>query len=292
MVEEVKRLKPTGETLRKLFLLSGNLCAFPGCERIMMNADGVFISQVCHIEAAEEGGQRFNKQMSNEDRRHFDNLLLMCHEHHKVTDDVIKFPVERLRQIKRDHEGRFSRPDRAMLESLKDWTELDTPNPAKNLAKLNKVLGLGLSEGELAECVKEIEKYVEKLRDVPVGLRRFLGSIARRAHKMHKTNVVRSTTYGTLILASDIEGAFQLSKQTIADQASQLESYGLLTVDQMDTALGPRPALRIDSLRESGWEIWTSIVEFCEEAAIPLEAFTDNLDFARLDDDPQETAAG
>jgi hypothetical protein len=45
----------------------------------------------------------------NEDRRQFENLLLMCHDHHVVTDDVNKYPIERMRQIKAEHEARFIR---------------------------------------------------------------------------------------------------------------------------------------------------------------------------------------
>ena len=88
MTEKPKRLAPTTDTTRELFLKSGNLCAFPGCGRLMMNGDGVFIGQVCHIEAAEEAGERFNLAMSNEDRRAFSNLMLMCYEHHQITNDV------------------------------------------------------------------------------------------------------------------------------------------------------------------------------------------------------------
>jgi hypothetical protein len=47
-----KRLAPSGDTLRELFLKSGNLCAMPGCERLMMNSAGLFVGIVCHIEAA------------------------------------------------------------------------------------------------------------------------------------------------------------------------------------------------------------------------------------------------
>lgn len=38
--EVPKRLEPTGEVLRELFLKSGNLCAFPGCKSFMMNEEG------------------------------------------------------------------------------------------------------------------------------------------------------------------------------------------------------------------------------------------------------------
>src|SRR4051812_39169505 len=110
-----KRLHPTGDTLRQVFLKSGNLCAFPGCTRLMMNAEGEFVGQVCHIEAAEPGGQRFNAGMTNEERRLAGNLLLMCYEHHVATNSVQKFPVALLQQIKADHEARFASPQRAML---------------------------------------------------------------------------------------------------------------------------------------------------------------------------------
>jgi hypothetical protein len=55
-VENAKRLKPTPETLRELFLKSGNLCAFPGCNQLMMGIEGDFIGQLCHIEAAAGSG--------------------------------------------------------------------------------------------------------------------------------------------------------------------------------------------------------------------------------------------
>jgi hypothetical protein len=60
MSKKKARLAPLSVTLRELFLKSGNLCAYPGCGKLMMNADGVFIGMVCHIEGAEEGGERFN----------------------------------------------------------------------------------------------------------------------------------------------------------------------------------------------------------------------------------------
>ena len=88
MKEKVKRLGPKKKTLRELFLFSGNICAYPRCESLMMNKGGVFVGEVCHIEAAAEGGPRFNPGMANEDRRRANNLILLCHEHHRVVDDV------------------------------------------------------------------------------------------------------------------------------------------------------------------------------------------------------------
>lgn len=115
--EKAKRLNPLPETLRELFLKSGNCCAFPDCQRLMMNSDGIFIGQVCHIEGAEEGGERFNPDRTNEERRHFSNLMLMCYEHHTITNDVLKYPVDVLRKMKADHEAKFTDVAKAMNET-------------------------------------------------------------------------------------------------------------------------------------------------------------------------------
>jgi len=37
MKEEVKRLQPIQDKLRELYLKSGNQCAFPECNNLMMN---------------------------------------------------------------------------------------------------------------------------------------------------------------------------------------------------------------------------------------------------------------
>lgn len=84
----------------------------------MMSADGVFIGQLCHIEAAEPGGERFNANMTNEQRRSAPNLMLMCYPHHQETNNVALFPVGRLKEMKSNHERRFAQPNKTILEWL------------------------------------------------------------------------------------------------------------------------------------------------------------------------------
>lgn len=85
-------------------IASKNQCAFPGCDHPLLNQEGIYIAELCHIEAAEPGGPRFNAEQSDEERRSSDNLLFLCHRHHKETDDENEYPVSRLKKIKRDHE--------------------------------------------------------------------------------------------------------------------------------------------------------------------------------------------
>ncbi|MGH2567029.1 MAG: hypothetical protein ACRDGA_01735 [Bacteroidota bacterium] len=282
--EKAKRLKPTPETLRRLSFYSGNLCAFPNCLRLMMNGMGDFVGQVCHIEAAEEGGQRFNRNMSNEDRRSFDNLMLMCYEHHIETNNVKEFPVNRLVEMKREHERRFSAPDRAILERLTDWTTLDEPTGVSNLMRLNEVLDLRQSEEELAEMIEELNEYIDGLSLVPIEVRRFVGAIAQRMFRVANTSAVQTETFGTNILISDVKQAYRLGNRTINEKLAELESYGLGGLDQMFSSdLGPLGAIRIRAL-PSSWHVWLDVVAFCEETNTPSERFTDDLDFSAFDD--------
>ena len=67
------------------------------------------------------GGERFNPNMTNEDRRSFGNLMLMCHHHHVVTDDVEKYAVEKLKELKRNHEAKYSGIIGQMMNSIIDY---------------------------------------------------------------------------------------------------------------------------------------------------------------------------
>lgn len=283
MPEQAKRLAPSLSTLRELFLKSGNLCAFPGCEKLMMNADGVFIGQVCHIEAAEKDGERFNSSMTNEQRRDVSNLMLMCYEHHQVTNDVDRFTVEILRGYKRDHESRFSRPDRAILERLTDWTRLDEPSEAQNLKRFNQVIPAGLTEEELRGSAQLLNSLVTRLKVVPVDVRRFVGAVALRMYRVKHTNAVQTHfRVSDAILASDLRGAFRVGDAAIAQRAKELEAYGLGGITEIYDGEMEHPAVFLR--RIEGWPFWLELAEFCEKAPESMDAFTVDLDFGRLDE--------
>lgn len=283
MTEKAKRLTPRSETVRQLYLHSGNLCAFPKCGHLMMDEKGKFIGEICHIEAAEEGGQRFNKKMSNEDRRQGSNLMLMCRDHHKETDDEELYKVERLRQMKADHEKRFSNPVRTILETLKDWTDADVPTPTVTLSAMNSALKWNHSVAELKQSAPEVNEYASKLRRMPIALRRFVGKVAERIVKMKSTEVVSNDMGGVRILADDIAGAFDIDTTEVHHLARRLEQYSVGDLAEFDTDHGIEYAVRIRKL-DSSWDLWSDLVNFCTNRNIAIEAFTDDLDFARLDD--------
>ncbi len=102
------RKNPTQKTIKRLFAVSGNLCAFEPCGKSLVDTSGALQCQICHIEAANPGGERYNKDQSDEERRAFENLLILCHEHHITTNNVTAYPVPVMKKMKADHEAKFA----------------------------------------------------------------------------------------------------------------------------------------------------------------------------------------
>ena len=128
-------------TYKELFALSGNVCAFPGCKQKIFEENHNLIGQICHIEAANPDGERYNPNQTDKERASFDNLILLCATHHMVTNDVSKYPVERLKAMKKSHEERF-----------KDHQYLIDP------IELNQILSL------LDEKVARISKLEDEIK--------------------------------------------------------------------------------------------------------------------------------
>jgi hypothetical protein len=100
---------PRNVVVRALLARCGNRCAFEGgCDHRVVNDRGDFIAEVVHICAAAPGGERYDSTMTDEDRRSYSNLLILCHRHHVETDRVARFPVERMRAMKAAHEARVA----------------------------------------------------------------------------------------------------------------------------------------------------------------------------------------
>ncbi len=107
MKNKARKYKPS--TVRRLDTLSGNQCSNPNCTRKLIARDGeTIISKICHIEAASPDGPRYNPHMTDDERRHYENLILLCDECHSIIDNKEKedqYPVELLKKWKRNHEN-------------------------------------------------------------------------------------------------------------------------------------------------------------------------------------------
>ena len=93
--------------IKRLFAFSGNQCSEPNCKRPVIAEDGItVVGKVCHIEAASSKGPRYRKEMKDDERRSYDNLILLCDEHHSIIDNKKnegEYTKELLLEWKNDH---------------------------------------------------------------------------------------------------------------------------------------------------------------------------------------------
>ncbi|WP_114418583.1 hypothetical protein [Marinospirillum perlucidum] len=272
MTETVKRLEPTKDTLRELFLKSGNECAYPGCTHKIISSSGVFLSQICHIEAANEGGERFNPNQTNEQRRSFDNLLLMCHAHHKITDDVNAYPVERMKDIKSQHESKFTDIVSTIQNSFTDHTEHSKVQGPSSLDRINRVLSWNNTSDELVETLEDISVFSKRLLTLPMQARQILTLMVKRSAYDHINRLHISEHEINLATGADIS---ELRKVI-----QVLDKYGFIQEGFPDDF--NLPVIEICEI-ERGWPFLKDLKEFCEAEDIALDEVLVDLNFALLD---------
>lgn len=112
--------------IKRLFALSGNQCTKPECNRPLIAEDGhTVVAKICHIEAAKKGGSRFRQTMNNDDRRSYDNLILLCDEHHQMIDNKANeelYDTPKLKKWKEEHisgnKGAQLTPEDSLINEL------------------------------------------------------------------------------------------------------------------------------------------------------------------------------
>ena len=76
--------------IKQLFAVSCNVCAFPSCEERLTDPSWESVNaHICHIAGEKPGAARFDDPtISLEDRQGFDNLILLCPNHHRRIDSL------------------------------------------------------------------------------------------------------------------------------------------------------------------------------------------------------------
>jgi len=104
----------TALTLKRLYSLVGNTCSHPSCQESLLGRETVNLSEICHIEALNPGGPRYNSDptIEDKDRNDYPNLMLLCKNHHGIIDETDAasnplYSVIQLKAMKQAHEDAF-----------------------------------------------------------------------------------------------------------------------------------------------------------------------------------------
>lgn len=271
--EEVKRLDPTPSTIKKLFAYSGNQCAMPDCREFLVDETGAMLGNIAHIHAAEKGGVRFNEKMTNEQRRAFDNLMLVCGKHHDIIDypeNVEIYRPEVLRNCKAEHEGRFRRAERQLIEQVTDTTQATQPTYPRTMRRIGEVLGVS----EMVDHDEEIEgigSFIDRLKELPLEQRDFAVKLAIRMRRQDAEK----------LLVEDVTGAFQIGNTKLQNHMRVLDHHGLGGINE-----GHNYREYFVELwdRKPGGNPWVEMLEFCDQTGVSIDTLVYDLDFSQYDE--------
>lgn len=281
-METPKRLQPLAETLRRLYSLSGNQCAFPGCCQPMFNNEGNFVGQICHIEAALPEGQRFNPNMTNESRRAYENLMLMCYPHHIETNKVEKYSVLKMQNIKRQHEEIYSNIDRfihQMQSSLTDVTSSISVSKIQSLSSLYiELYGVDDREPEhIEEDVNAFNLAVAKLKALSPDAKQLFALSLSRAQ--YEQGIYGSNTQNIFVDPHEMERVTQADRNYLYQVFQEIERAGFLYLDQLCNGL----SVFWFYLEGTEANLWEMIKQFCEKRSLNIETMVSRLNFAAID---------
>ena len=102
----------SSRTITKLWAKAAGRCEYDGCNELLykddLTSEDINRGFVAHIIAASPDGPRGDEVLSAQLVDDISNVMLMCHDHHRLIDheQVAEHTVDRLRAMKKKHEDR------------------------------------------------------------------------------------------------------------------------------------------------------------------------------------------
>lgn len=158
--------------IKQLYALSGNECANPSCSnKLVYPDDNAKDDQICHIEAASSNGPRYNPNQTDDERRSFDNLILLCHKCHDMIDNnPAIYTVELLKKWKKNHQEKILNSINGCLPSY--FQQIVNAIAANNLMNVasSDAIPYDISEKIEYNCLKKNKYIVEEYNIHTIGL--------------------------------------------------------------------------------------------------------------------------
>jgi hypothetical protein len=180
----------TDRTVKKLYALSLNRCYNPTCDHELVFPEGnsiAHVGKICHIRGANKDSLRYDENMTDDERRSFDNLIVLCgYCHDKIDDEEagLHYTVEMLKNWKSRLKGNEWLPG----DHFDEWGEYNwTPAGRKfklpyykigddirffteeQYAQCEKALFLGIELSMIHSFIDQVRNYSKNGIAIPVS---------------------------------------------------------------------------------------------------------------------------
>lgn len=166
----------TRSTLMALAHHSGGLCYWPGCtEPVLREVEGQirFIVEIAHICAAYRNGARYDELMTDDQRRDFKNLMLLCDPHHDLADNKKKENIYTVEVLARWKAQREADP-REALSRLREVTPTG----------LRKIVAEGLAQRD-SQLFEALSRLENKDKEAAILMRTLLDELTEAYSQLH-----------------------------------------------------------------------------------------------------------
>jgi hypothetical protein len=215
---------PSNRIVKRLFALSNNVCAFPGCNSPISENSETTTGDMCHIKAKSPKGPRYDSEQTDTERNSFQNLILLCKRHHKIIDsDVNQYTVKKLKKMKKNHEvkGRIeinSTDSKIADNIIKEYIKINITN--------NKGTIIIDSPGAIKTEKITIKTNKQKIKLLPpedaichdTKMRGYALHLIKRYNEFSKNNPRRNSVYKYAFIYSKIEQEFGVTWEYIPKQ--------------------------------------------------------------------------
>jgi hypothetical protein len=282
-VSKAGRVSPSSNTLRQLYILSGNLCANPACNTVLLNANGTIVGEVCHIRAEKPGGARYDSKMSDEDRRAASNLILLCNVCHKIVDtEREKYKVATLTRWKSDREAKFAAVGDTLRQRYTEQIEdeaatIDLSSPKSLVGLIKHLDDQKVSHLIDTDTHRKIAAYAEKLKHLSTPDRALMRAIIEKCLALGGR---REGDYGISVHPDDLKTLMidgrRLSDNRIKKLAGTLDRHGL---GSLDYDLEPRLFIAAPDDTVA----WSDVQDYIAKDGRSLTDIIEDLKFGLLD---------
>jgi hypothetical protein len=205
-----------------LCMKSGGRCAIPECRQELVidktSADKEsIVGEMAHVKGEKPKAPRYDTNMTDGERNSYDNLILVCRIHHKMIDDQPNaFTVEKLHQIKKEHESwvqenlskQMVNVTFAELEVITEYLNSNQPALSESYTvippkdKINKNNLSSFTEQQIMMGmlqVKQVAHYIDNNPDVEFGERLKQGFVIEYERLKNEENLSGNDLFENLV---------------------------------------------------------------------------------------------
>lgn len=226
-----------------LAMVSGGTCYWPKPPRcivpVTVDVDGdmVLNVEIAHIRGARRHGPRYVESMTNEERRQFGNLLLLCPSHHRVID-VIRpddYSIDELTKWKKNREAGNYR----ILEHI----------PVIDEDRLQTVLtdAIKLQAKELEKQVSRFESAIAKLAAIDSESASLITQRMNAAERLHQaaSMLIHTEDTSEMLYAAGMSlQRTEITAEALLEAASGLRQIDSAADKLLDAAESFEPIIR------------------------------------------------